>query len=259
MQGRYGQSRNISDGWGSDGVFASTFNLTTANGTVVTANATTTPILRESHWQADGGVGYDFMRGAQINFGFRVAEIKSDIDFNTGFNLSIPTAGGAPVGVVATATIYERDRRSFLGAGPRIGIGGSVPIMGPLVFDYTADAAVLFGNTKWSTGQVVGVGVNVPGAFAFSLTGLGLNQATWSSNITVYNFDVEGGLGWWLTPNWKISATYRLDAFIDPLRTAPDDGANAGVGLLGGGTNIGPGRSLDRFYHGPKLAVEGRF
>jgi hypothetical protein len=186
-------------------------------------------------------------------------EIKSDIDFNTGFNLSIPTAGGAPVGVVATATIYERDRRSFLGAGPRIGIGGSVPIMGPLVFDYTADAAVLFGNTKWSTGQVVGVGVNVPGAFAFSLTGLGLNQATWSSNITVYNFDVEGGLGWWLTPNWKISATYRLDAFIDPLRTAPDDGANAGVGLLGGGTNIGPGRSLDRFYHGPKLAVEGRF
>jgi hypothetical protein len=56
---------------------------------------------------------------------------------------------------------------------------------------------------------------------------------------------VQAGIGYWITPYVKVAASYRLDAYLDPLRAAPDDTL--------------PGRSIDRFYHGPKLSVTGRF
>jgi hypothetical protein len=40
-------------------------------------------------------------------------------------------------------------------------------------------------------------------------------------------------------------------AFIDPLRVAPDDGATTAI--------FGPGRSMDRYYHGPKAALVAEF
>ena len=59
--------------------------------------------------------------------------------------------------------------------------------------------------------------------------GLGVNQVSWSAPNTVYNFDIQAGFGYWFSPFWKLAVSYRLDAFIDPLRIAPDDGAtNAG-------------------------------
>jgi hypothetical protein len=89
------------------------------------------------------------------------------------------------------------------------------------------------------------------GGNSISLSGITLNQLTWTAPNVVYNFDVQAGFSYWFTPNWALRASYRLDAFIDPLRVAPDDGATR--------TDIGPGRSMDRYYHGPKLAVQARF
>ena len=62
-----------------------------------------------------------------------------------------------------------------------------------------------------------------------------------SSSVAVYNFDIQGGFSWWFSPTFKLGLSYRLDAFIDPLRAAPDDGR------------------LSRYYHGPKLTLTGRF
>jgi hypothetical protein len=67
----------------------------------------------------------------------------------------------------------------------------------------------------------------------------------WAKSITVMNADVQAGIGYWITPNWKISASYRLDVFIDPLRASPDDAL--------------PAQSIDRYYHGPKLTMTGRW
>jgi len=74
-------------------------------------------------------------------------------------------------------------------------------------------------------------------------------SSNWSSQIVVYNFDVQGGFSYWFTPNWKLALSYRLDAFLNALRSAPDDGT---VG------NVGPGRAIDRCYHGPKITPTRR-
>jgi hypothetical protein len=86
----------------------------------------------ETHWQTDFGMGYDFIRGAQINFGFRVAEIRSDITATTALAGTI--TGPAQAGGVATAnaSLVQTDRRAFFGAGPRLGLVGSVPLIGAL-------------------------------------------------------------------------------------------------------------------------------
>src|SRR4029079_17175492 len=49
---------------------------------------------------------------------------------------------------VATASDVTNVRRSFFGAGPRVGLEGSVPLFGPLGFDYSTNAALLFGASK---------------------------------------------------------------------------------------------------------------
>ena len=153
---------------------------------------------------------------------------------------------------VATASDVTSVRRSFFGVGPRVGLEGSVPLTGLLAFDYSGNAALLFGNTKFtsesssalsssSTLTTVAEGaVLFTETSAFSEAGP-LNIARRSSSIMVYNFDIQGGFSWWLSPTAKLGLSYRLDAFIDPLRAAPDDGR------------------LSRYYHGPKLTLTGKF
>ena len=68
-----------------------------------------------------------------------------------------------------------------------------------------------------------------------------LSNTTWSSSTTVFNFDVQGGFSWWFSPTSKLGLSYRLDAFVDTLRAAPDGG------------------HLSRYYHGPKLTLTSRF
>ena len=97
--------------------------------------------LKESHWQADFGMGYDFVpRLMQINFGVRVAEVSAKTTATTNasatatrvFQLNLPLAFVDTDTSVATASDVTSVRRSFFGAGPRVGLEGSVPLIGPL-------------------------------------------------------------------------------------------------------------------------------
>jgi hypothetical protein len=214
--------------------------------------------LKESHWQADFGMGYDFVpRSMQINFGVRVAEVSATTTATTNASATATRVFRLLDFVdtdtsVATASDVTSVRRSFFGAGPRVGLEGSVPLIGPLGFDYSTNAALLFGATKITSasnstlsnsstlttaagGVVLFTATSPPTQTSLS------NGTNWSSSVAVYNFDIQGGVSWWFSPTFKLGLSYRLDAFIDPLRAAPDDGR------------------LSRYYHGPKLTLTGRF
>lgn len=216
--------------------------------------------LKESHWQADFGMGYDFVpRLMQINFGVRVAEVRATATATTNASATAthvtelhPFNFVQTDTSVATASDVTSVRRSFFGAGPRVGLEGSVPLIGPLGFDYSTNAALLFGTTKITSasnstlsnsstlttaagGVVLFTATSPPTQTSLS------NGTSWSSSVAVYNFDIQGGVSWWFSPTFKLGLSYRLDAFIDPLRAAPDDGR------------------LSRYYHGPKLTLTGRF
>ena len=216
--------------------------------------------LKESHWQADFGMGYDFVpRLMQINFGVRVAEVRATATATTNASATAthvtelhPFNFVQTDTSVATASDVTSVRRSFFGAGPRVGLEGSVPLIGPLGFDYSTNAALLFGTTKITSASnsalsnsstlTTAAGGVVLFTETFPPTQTSLSNGTsWSSSVAVYNFDIQGGVSWWFSPTFKLGLSYRLDAFIDPLRAAPDDGR------------------LSRYYHGPKLALTGRF
>jgi hypothetical protein len=134
--------------------------------------------------------------------------------------------------------------RSFLGAGPRIGIEGEVPLFYGWTLDYKGDAAILFGNTKIDSDAVSSFNLAVPPAFFLGISGIG-SSSYWSKSIYVWNFDVQAGIGYWITPNWKVAVSYRVDAFFDALRQTPDDAL--------------PAQSVDRYFHGPRVALTGRW
>jgi hypothetical protein len=242
-QGRGGQSK------GSDSAGSSFNNISSivipgaAGGSeLISVNgiANTSVGLTETHWQADFGMGYDFIpRMMQINFGFRVAEVTAVTTAASNASATELLSINAPPGFVgtlngtATASDLTTVRRSFLGAGPRVGLEGSVPVIGALAFDYSGNAALLFGNTKITSDSNSGFGSATSasitastlftGVFSSASSQAGLlANSNWSSQIVVYNFDVQGGFSYWFTQNWKLALSYRLDAFLNALRmTAP--------------------------------------
>jgi hypothetical protein len=234
--------------------------------------STTSADLRETHWQADFGMGYDYIpRLVQINFGVRVAEVRATTTATTNasatatrvfqLNVADPLSLTDTAISAATGSDVTSVRRSFLGAGPRVGLEGSVPLGGlwtsvPLgglwTFDYSGNAALLFGDTEItsvsnggasiiSTLTTTAGGVVLATQTSASSQPAPLNFTSRSSSITVFNFDAQAGFSWWFNPSLKLGLSYRLDAFIDPLRAAPEGG------------------SLSRYYHGPKLTLTGRF
>ena len=173
----------------------------------------------------------------QINFGVRVAEVTAKTTATT--NASATATGVfqlldfvATNTSVATASDVTSVRRSFFGAGPRVGLEGSVPLIGPLGFDYSTNAAMLFGTTKINSASnsalsnsstlTTAAGGVVLFTETFPPTQTSLSNGTnWSSSVAVYNFDIQGGFSWWFSPTFKLGLSYRLDAFIDPLRGCP--------------------------------------
>jgi hypothetical protein len=86
------------------------------------------------------------------------------------------------------------------------------------------------------------------GGTPLSISDSGVGPSTfWSKTIVVGNVDVQAGFGYWITPNLKLAASYRLDAFFGALKQNPDSDPNV------------PEQSIDRFYHGPRLTLTGRF
>jgi len=239
-EGRYGQNKGQAAATESF-FFAAGFG----GGVAINAPVTTQANLKEYHWQADAGVGYDIVTGPsslQLKFGLRVAQISATTTVNTNLpGLFTDTGAGTtvPFNVSSTANV----RRTFLGAGPRVGIDGSVPLVGGWSLDYKADGAWLFGNTKIDSDGSSSFSVVVP---PIAIVAAGIpNSTLWSKQINVVNVDVQAGIGYWITPYMKLAVSYRVDAFLDPLRAAPDDTL--------------PARSIDRVYHGPKATLTARF
>ena len=89
----------------------------------------------------------------QINFGVRVGDVRAKTTASTNASLTASRVFQLLDFVdtdtsVATASDVTSVRRSFFGAGPRVGLEGSVPLIGPLGFDYSTNAALLFGASK---------------------------------------------------------------------------------------------------------------
>ena len=213
---------------------------------LLSASITTETKLTERHWHADIGVGYDVLIGPstlQVKFGLRAAEVAAKTVADTGATLTVISGVPPPDVTTASASNTRTVIRSFLGIGPRVGLEGSVPLVGAWTLDYKGDAALLFGNTKIDTDSVTSFSIVSP-SFILAISGIP-SSSYWSKSITVMNADIQAGIGYWITPNWKISASYRLDVFIDPLRASPDDAL--------------PAQSIDRYYHGPKLTMTGRW
>lgn len=222
-------------------------------------NDNTAAALTEWHWLADLGVGYDVITGPsplEVNFGLRVANVTAKTTTNdTGsMDFECPSACAPLTGILANYAINEVLERSFLGAGPRIGIDGSIPLFGAWTFDYLGDAALLVGNTKISDEATASFGLFAtttagPPPFSFTASGLSfcptILSCYWSKWITVVNADMQFGIGYWITPNVKLALSVRLDAFLDALRQFPDDTL--------------PAQSVDRYYWTPALTVTGKF
>jgi Legionella pneumophila major outer membrane protein precursor len=80
--------------------------------------------LREDHWLVDFGIGRDFGLGnsnAIWTFGVHVADLCSKLNGN----FSISTVGPS----ASPTTIAIQERSTFVGAGPRLGVQGDIPLV----------------------------------------------------------------------------------------------------------------------------------
>jgi hypothetical protein len=249
----------------------------TSEGTAFNASATNPPIFvnppavfasiaqniaaeqKESHWLADVAVGRDVLGSGldamQLKFGVRIAHVTAKA--STRENTTLFVDFGAPVvlsacGCTVTSVSeisneVEVHKSRFLGAGPRIGVEGAAPLGRGWSFDYLADASVLFGTQRFeliNTGETVVV--DQSGTTIISIPrppGVG----TQSKGATVFNADIQAGVSYWINPNIKFSASYRLDAFFGVLSTFDVK------------HQFDQPTKIDRYFHGPQIAVSGRF
>jgi hypothetical protein len=226
-----------------------------AAGAGSSGNQSFTANNKERHWLADIAIGREVLgSGAaamQVKAGLRVVEFeqtRSSVD-----TLNILTNFGLPLeiedGIFITSTAHHRvgrnvTRSRFLGAGPRIGVEGSVPLAGGWAFDYLADAAVLFGSQR-VTSDTSSVLTTSPAVMALVFGGT--NSSTSVSDqrfATVFNADMQVGVSYWMTQNVKLSASYRLDAYFNVLNHSLAPTVN---------------QSSDRYIHGPRLGVSATF
>jgi hypothetical protein len=181
----------------------------------------------EFNWNADFMVGRDIGLGggqSQFKFGVRIAEIRGK---TTGAAAWVQTTTTPNV---AHAASYQQTNR-FLGAGPRMAIEGSAPIGGAWFVDYMGGIAALYGARDLNQ-TITNTGTTC-------LAGCPVNFAS-SSDGFVFNADGMLGLGYAFSPNVKLSANYRFDAYFDALRV---------VNTSNGVSNV------NRIYHGPNLRL----
>jgi hypothetical protein len=204
---------------------------------------------KEYHWLADLTAGYDVLGhgpdAMQVKGGLRVTEFvgKTNSSDLQNFFLTVPPPGlGGITNFSFASNSVTNDRNSFLGAGPVIGLQGSVPFAGKWTFDYLGDAGVLFGTQKFVSTNIT----TTSGVPAFIFNGLGSNASTFSNErfATAFSADIQVGFGYWVTPNVKVAGSYRLDAliFVQNQDTSPV-------------TNLAP----NRYTHGPRVTVSGQF
>jgi hypothetical protein len=198
---------------------------------------------KEGHWLVDLGVGRDFGLGSgnvQTTLGVRVAEITSTA--SAAGNLQACLSGGPP-GIFCTTPASGgfsfQSRSQFLGVGPRLGVDGSQPLAGSWAFDYLGGVAVLFGNRSLNATQTLSATTTFPPISLASITALNP-----SSTVGIFNLDAQAGISYWLTPNFKLTASYRFDGYWGASTIIEPTGA--------------PGQQ-DRFYYGPMLRGTATF
>jgi opacity protein-like surface antigen len=240
-QFRYGQAKGSKD-------VASSFSLIQPPpDTSFSFSSATTANLKERHWIVDFGGGYDIFPAAsnrpallQANFGIRIAEIKATNRVDTSGSLFVSD------GVDTTTASFsqsDKDVRSFLGLGPRVGVEGAIPLWGAFGFDYAANVALLWGHSKINFDSVsafTAVSTDVAGPTVVSASGL-TSGSQWSKTSAVWSADVQVGVSYWFTSNMKVGVSYRLDAFLAPLHAFPSNDPAV----------------IDRYYHGPKVTLTG--
>lgn len=262
-QFRYRQGGKVNDSAASAGVTDPALLAALGlPGASFSGSQSTAAGYNETHWLADLAVGRDMLgNGAgamQLKLGVRMAEVSGKADLADSFNQSINfgrpinLGGGIPPLTALDLNVLSNTavRSSFFGVGPRIGVEGSVPFAGNWTFDYLGDVAVLFGTQRLRS--VAAQSVAVSPAFV-ALIGDGLNlggginagaNATNERSATVVNADLQAGVSYWMTPNLKVSASYRIDAYFNVLNTT---------------FNKNEKQTIDRYTHGPRFGVMAQF
>ncbi|MGY4626751.1 Lpg1974 family pore-forming outer membrane protein [Bradyrhizobium sp. USDA 4486] len=188
---------------------------------------------KETHWLADLAIGHDIAgRGPdalQLKAGLRIAEFTArssdpNAETLTGLGLSYTTSN------------FVDTRASFLGAGPLIGLEGSVPFAGTWSFDYHGDVALLVGRQQQQ--RTVRSLSDPPPPFEHVTTD---SNRIFAGSLSA---DIQVGISYWLTQNLKLGASYRLDAFVNVFNEA-------------GSSNNG--FTPDRYTHGPRVTLTGQF
>lgn len=189
--------------------------------------------IREDHWLIDFGIGRDFGLGnnAMWTLGVRVADLRGKLTANGNFTATTFTPNAAHTATVKTVTkgaFNTVEKSTFVGAGPRFGVQGDIPLGNQWSIDWLAGAAVLFGERA--------VTLSVPAASNFG--------ASLTDTRAVFNVDAQAGLSYWFTPATKITASYRFDGYFKALKTF-NTAAHA--------------TDIDRLYNGPMLRLTTKF
>lgn len=250
-QFRYGEGRN--SGYASS---AGNSALVIAPISAINGSETIKANYKETHWIADLAVGRDVLgdgpNAMQVKFGLRLSEFTGKTGMadltteNPTFAPPVAVPGFPPLSAATLDFSTLTDRRSsYLGAGPRIGIEGSVPLAAGWAFDYLGDAAALFGNQRLVNTTTTTASFT-PASFiaAFGPPPAGISTTTSDQRFaTVFNADIQVGVSYWMTQNVKLSASYRLDAFFGLFNQTFAAGA----------------QTVDRYIHGPRVAVTAQF
>ena len=208
--------------------FAFGFAGATTGGSGFTGTASGNQNIREDHWLVDFAIGRDFGLGnthAMWTLGVRVADLRAKLTANGSF---------AVTGATTTTGVFNVVQKStFVGAGPRLGVQGDIPLGGQWSIDWLAGAAVLFGERNL-----------VQNATAATATGSVTSISQGASNqAAVFNVDAEAGLSYWFNPNLKITAAYRFDGYFKALKS---------TNVTTAGTSF---TNVDQFYQGPMVRL----
>lgn len=192
---------------------------------------------KEQHWLADFALGRDVGLGlgqTQLKVGLRIAEISArttgvgNFVAPSGFCSSCgPSSAPSLFGAISGAFTFQQDSR-FVGGGPRVGLEGNTPLGHGWDLDWLGGVAVLFGSRSLT--------VNTTGSAA----NFGINAFGISDDAVVFNLDAQAGLSYWLTPNVKLSGSYRFDGYWGALKTIAADGTIA---------------NQNRFFSGPMVRL----
>ena len=207
---------------------------------------------KETHWLADLAVGRDVIgSGAdamQFKFGMRIAELRAQTNSHQSAS---ETFIGSQQNVLLAVDTNVSQELKFLGAGPRIGVEGSVPLAQGWSFEYLGDVAALFGTQNFyrrSSFDNLMFVIDPPPANPGAPPGVPPPVTDTAQKFaTVGNVDIQVGLSYWMSQNMKATLSYRLDAYFNSF---------AGLDARNDPQHLA---QINRYIHGPRLTLTGQF